>query len=54
MQITKEILLADKQALSQQANGLAQTIQYIDQLIAFLDKAEAVKAPELVVESEAA
>lgn len=49
MQITKENLLADREGLVMQRQGIANTINYIDGLLAFLDRPEAsqeVNAPE--------
>lgn len=41
MNLTKENLLADKQELTLQARSLQAQIQYIDGLIAFMDRSEA-------------
>lgn len=40
MIITKENLLADKEGLIAQRNGIANTIHYIDGLLAFLERPE--------------
>ncbi len=50
MQITKENLLADKFAISEQKLGLENTLRYIDGLLAFLDRPEA--APEMAIEEQ--
>lgn len=53
MQITKENLLADREGLVMQRQGIANTINYIDGLLAFLDRPEAasIEAVQLNTES---
>ncbi len=51
MIITKENLLADREGLKLQAQGINTTINYIDGLLAFLEKADPIEAVDLVNEN---